>query len=499
MTSITTAASQKENTVSEGHTETSIQTIVPIITDLAPRFTRLSDEIWDHPELRWEEHASMERQIAAAAEFGARITREAGGVPTAFSAEWGAGAPVIAFLGEYDALAGLSQEAGAIERRPDTASGTTSGHGCGHNLLGTGSLLAAVATARHLQEAGLPGTVRYYGCPAEEGAAGKTFMVAGGAFDDVDAAVTNHPGDMMTADQWKSLAYTQAYFRFRGVASHAGGAPQHGRSALDAAELMNVGVNFLREHMDDTDRIHYAFTDAGRPSANVVQSAAELYYIVRSPTVARMRTLFERVKKVAAGAAMMTETELEVEFDGACAELLPNRTLEERLQTNILELGGVPFDAADQEFGRHIALGLPTGALDAVRTRYSLSEDASPFFDGVLPLVDPAHRHQMTGSTDVGDVSWVTPTVQIIAGTAAMGTPPHSWQMVSQGKSPAAHKGMIHSATAMAATAVDLLTDPALLEAARTEFDAIIAKTPYDHPIPAGTIVPPLRPGYRPA
>ncbi len=479
--------------------ESTVSTIAPIVDTLAPRFTRLSDEIWADPELRWEEHRSMERSIEAAEEYGARITRESGGVPTAFSAEWGSGKPVIGFLGEYDALASLSQAAHSTVREPDPDSDTDAGHGCGHNLLGAGSLLAAAATAKYLADAGLPGTVRYYGCPAEEIASGKTYMVLGGAFDDVDAAISNHPGDAMSADQWKSLAYTQVYFRFRGVAAHAGGAPQHGRSALDAAELMNVGVNFLREHMDDADRIHYAFTDAGGPSANVVQPTAELYYIVRSPTVSRMRLLYERVKKVAHGAAMMTETEVEIDFEGAVAELLPNRTLEERMHSNVVELGGVPFDEADQEYGRKIAEGLPTGAEADTRRRLGLALDSPPYYDGVPPLVDPAHRFQTTGSTDVGDVSWVTPTVQIVAGTATLGTPPHSWQMVTQGKSPAAHKGMIHAAKAMAATAVDLVVDPSLLQAARDEFEGIVSVTPYDRPIPEGTVPPPLRATYRPA
>ncbi|WP_028658532.1 amidohydrolase [Nocardioides insulae] len=478
---------------------TSVSKIAPLIDELGPRFTRLSDEIWAHPELRWEEHQSMKKQIEAAEEFGARITEGAGGVPTAFSAEWGSGAPVIGFLGEYDALASLSQEASSTERNPDLESGTEAGHGCGHNLLGSGSLLAAVALARHMEENGLAGTVRYYGCPAEEGAAGKTFMVAGGAFEDVDAAVTNHPMPMASAAQWKSLAYTQAYFRFRGLPSHAGANPQHGRSALDAAELMNVGVNFLREHMEDTDRIHYAFIDAGGPSANVVQPTAELYYIVRSPTVAQMRTLYERVKKVAHGAAMMTETEVEIEFDGACAEVLPNRTLEEALYANVVELGGVPFDEADQEYGRVLSAGLPDGALEGARRQLGLDGDTEPYFTGVVPIPEPAHRHQMTGSTDVGDVSWVTPTVQMGAGTAILGTPGHSWQMVTQGKSPAAHKGMIHGAKAMAAVALDMVTDADLLTRAKDEFQGIIAKTPYDHPIPEGTVPPPLRDNYTPA
>ncbi|MER7558680.1 amidohydrolase [Nocardioides sp. NPDC126508] len=478
----------------------SVSDISPLVDELAARFTRLSDEIWDEPELRWEEHESVRKQIEAAEEFGGRITRPVGGVPTAFMAEWGSGSPTIAFLGEYDALASLSQKADSVVREPDPANTSGNGAGCGHNLLGSGSLLAAVAVAKQLEQHGASGTVRYYGCPAEEAAAGKTYMVAGGAFDGVDAAVTWHPGDAMSADQWLSLAYTQAYFRFRGVAAHAGGMPHLGRSALDAAELMNIGVNFLREHMEDTERIHYAFTDAGGASANVVQPTAELYYIVRSTTVAKMRALYERVVAIAHGAAMMTDTTVEIEFDGACAEVLPNRTLEEQLYANVTELGGVPFDDEDQEYGRRMAVTLPAGAAEAARRKLGFApDDPRSLFDGIAPLVDPVHRGQMTGSTDVGDVSWTVPTVQIMGGNAALGTPFHAWQLVAQGKSRVAHKGMIHAAKAIGATALDLFGDPALLEAAREEFEAVIAATPYDKPIPEGTVPPPSRPGYRPA
>lgn len=478
---------------------TSVSDITPLVDELAPRFTRLSDEIWDEPELRWEEHESVRKQVEAAQEHGARITHAVGGVPTAFLAEWGSGEPVIAFLGEYDALASLSQKADSTVREPDPDNTSGNGAGCGHNLLGSGSLLAAAATARALAESGMSGTVRYYGCPAEEAAAGKTYMVAGGAFDGVDAAVSWHPADAMSADQFLSLAYAQAYFRFTGLAAHAGAAPHLGRSALDAAELMNIGVNFLREHMEDSERIHYAFTDAGGTSANVVQSGAELYYIVRSPTVAKMRTLYERVVQIAHGAAMMTGTTLDIEFDGACSELLPNRALEEKLYANVRELGGVPFDAEDQEYGRRMAGTLPDGAVAAARRRVGIAGEDTAFFDGIPSLVAPDRRFQMTGSTDVGDVSWVVPTVQIAGGTAVVGTPAHSWQMVAQGKSRAAHKGMIHAAKAMAATGLDLFRDAELLAQARSEFDAVVTRTPYDKPIPEGTVPPPLRPGYSPA
>ncbi|MBA8815878.1 amidohydrolase, partial [Microbacterium halimionae] len=246
--------------------------IAEIVAEIGARFTRLSDEIWSDPHLRWQEHASVEKQIEVAAEFGFQVQRNVAGIPTAFWAEKGEAGPLIAVLGEFDALAGMSQQAGALEATPNPDTANTNGHGCGHNLLGSGSLLAAVAAARYLELNGLPGRVRYYGCPAEEAAAGKTFMVKGGAFDGIDAAVSWHPGSVMSTRQVLSLAYTQVYFRFTGVAAHAGSAPHLGRSALDAVELLNVGANFLREHMPDSARVHYAITDAGGTSPNVVQA-----------------------------------------------------------------------------------------------------------------------------------------------------------------------------------------------------------------------------------
>ncbi|QBR73570.1 amidohydrolase [Microbacterium sediminis] len=476
----------------------SSETLTPSVAELAPEFVALSDAIWDEPELRWEEHASVAKQIAVAERHGGRITTNVAGIPTAFTAEWGQGGPVIAVLGEFDALAGLSQENGSTVRQPAPGNTSGNGHGCGHNLLGAGSLLAAVALAKTLEREGRAGTVRYYGCPAEEGAAGKSFMVAGGAFEDVDAAVSWHPGAGVATAQWKSLAYTQAYFRFRGVAAHAGANPQHGRSALDAAELMNVGVNFLREHMDDTDRVHYAFVDAGGASPNVVQPTAELYYLVRSATTAGMRALYERVCKIARGAAMMTETEVEIEFDGASAEILPNLVLESHLHAVVEAMGGVPYDDDDLAYGRELLTTVPADAVTHTKTTMGMSaDDDSPYFLGVPPKPDPVHRPQMTGSTDVGDVSWVVPTVQIAGATAVLGTPGHSWQMVAQGKTAAAHKGMVYCATAIGAVAYDLLTDPDLLEAAQAEHRATLAVTPYDCPIPEGVIAPPVRPGYR--
>lgn len=465
-----------------------------IIDGIRARFVRLSDEIWDHPELRWEEFTSVAKQIEAAEEEGFRITRDIGDIPTAFSAEQGEGGPVIAVLGEFDALAGLSQASGVATPEPDPNNTSGDGAGCGHNLLGSGSLLAAAAVARYLRENGLPGRVRYYGCPAEEAAAGKTFMVKAGAFDDVAAAVTWHPSSVMSTTQSLSLAYTQVYFRYAGVPAHAGAAPHLGRSALDAVELLNIGVNFLREHMADSSRVHYAITDAGGNSPNVVQSRAEVYYVVRSRTVAEMRELYDRVVRIAQGAALMTDAVLEIEFDGASSEVLPNVALERRLHANVEKIGGVPYDEADQRAAQPFTDTVPAREVAAIRARIGISaDDRRPLFDGVAPLGSTEKRNQGTGSTDVGDVSWVVPTVQIRGGTAAIGTPAHSWQMVAQGKLPAAHKGMVHAATAMAATVVDLLTDAGLRADAQAEFDGIIARTPYDCPIPDGVVAPPVR------
>jgi aminobenzoyl-glutamate utilization protein B len=464
------------------------------VDERGEEFTALSDQIWDNPELRWNEHDSMAAQIQVAQRARFTIQRRVAGIPTAFSAEYGTGGPVIAILGEYDSLAGLSQESGVATRQPDPANTSGHGQGCGHHLLGTGSLLAAVAVARFLDGNGLPGRVRYYGCPAEEAAAGKSFMVKGCAFADVDAAVSWHPASVTGVMSTNVLAYCQAYFSFAGVAAHAGASPWLGRSALDAAELMNVGVNFLREHMPQDSRIHYAFVDSGGPSPNVVQPTARLYYIVRAPDVPQMRALYERVIKIAEGAALMTETSLEVEFDGGCSELLPNAILDQAMHDIAVRLGPVPFDDADRTLAQPFVATVSPAELRMTRAMAGIdASDPSPLHDGIIPFDAAAPRQRAGGSTDVGDVSWVVPTVQCAGAVAALGTPVHSWQLVAQGKMAAAHKGMIHAAKIMGSAAASLLADDGLLARARDEFDTRIAQRPYDCPIPDGVLAPPLR------
>lgn len=466
--------------------------VAAAVDALLPRFAALSDAIWAEPELRWEEHAAVRRQVAVAREHGFTVTEGIGGIPTAFVAERGSGGPVVALLGEYDALAGLEQDAGVARRSP--AEGAGAGHGCGHHLLGSGSLLAATVLADLLAERGLPGRVRYYGCPAEEAAAGKSFLVREGVFDDVDVALSWHPHPVTTTRQILSLAYAQTRFRFHGVPAHAGVSPERGRSALDAVELMNVGVNFLREHMPSTARVHYAITDAGGVSPNVVQSQAEAYYLVRAVTVAEMEELLARVVDIARGAALMTGTELVVDHEGASAELLPNDVLERTLHGVADVLGGVPFDDADRAAAAPFAASAEEPSLRADRVRAGLPEHGDAVLhDALAPYAPQVPRTQTTGSTDVGDVSWVTPTVQIMVATSSLGTPAHSWQHVAQGTLPAAHKGMAFAASVLAGTALRLVDEPALLARAGEEFAERTRRTPYRSPIPDGVLAPPQR------
>ncbi|MNV32030.1 p-aminobenzoyl-glutamate hydrolase subunit B [compost metagenome] len=409
---------------------------------------------------------------------------------TAFIGEFGSGKPVIAFLGEFDALAGMSQLADVAQVQPREAGAT--GHGCGHNLLGVGSLMAAIALARHLKANHLPGTVRYYGCPGEEGGSGKTFMVRAGLFDDVDAALTWHPAPFNGVRSTNNLAVLEYFYRFKGVAAHASNAAHLGRSALDAVELMNVGVNFLREHMPQDCRVHYAITDTGGKAANVVQAKAEVLYLIRAPEMRQALDLAARVDKVARGAAMMTETEVEIVFDTASTNLLPNITLETAMHENMVALGPVAFDEADIAFAKRIQDTFTDEAIKSSIRLYQIKGDvfSNRKIDGSTPLHlglrdFEGQSHFRAGSTDVGDVSWVTPTAQCWTPAWAVGTNPHTWQVVAQGKSSAAHKAMAHAAKAMASTGLALMISPELLANAKREWQEKTEGSKYVCPIPA--------------
>ena len=466
-----------------------IEPIWQLVDDRRADYAALADRIWDKPEIAYDEYVSTAEHTAMLEAEGFRVTQNVAGIPTAVMGEAGEDGPVIAILGEYDALPGLSQEAGIAEPKPLPGNGL--GHGCGHNLLGTASLLAAAAVKDWMAANGIKGRVRYYGCPAEEGGAAKSFMVREGAFKDVDIAISWHPAAFSGVNDAMSLANTRIDFTFTGRASHAAAAPHLGRSALDAVELMNVGVNYMREHMPSDARIHYAMLDGGGVAPNVVQARAKVRYAIRARELPELWPLIERVKKVAEGAAMMTETKVAVEVVSAVSNLLGNTPLEQAMFRAFERLGPPQFDDADRDYARQIQTTLSAEDITSAFRRVGAKPDMTkPLCDAIVPL--DAKGAPMMGSTDVGDVSWVVPTVQARGATYAIGTPGHSWQLTAQGKSGIAHKGMIHVAKIMAATAVEALNNPGVIEAAKADYAARTADNPYVCPLPTD-VMPPIR------
>ena len=457
------------------------------VDTIKPRFVALADRVWAMPEVCYTEARSSAEHLAELRHQGFRITEKVAGIPTALMGEAGEGGPVIAFLGEYDALPGLSQEAGVAEPRPLEAGGH--GHGCGHNLLGSAALLAATAVKDWLAANKVPGRVRYYGCPAEEGGAAKAFMVRSGAFDDADIAITWHPSSFWEVVVTPSLANTRADFIFTGRTSHAAASPHLGRSALDAVELMNVGVNYMREHMPSDARVHYAVLDTGGIAPNVVQAHARVRYSIRARDLPGMNELVGRVHKVAQGAALMTETKVEMRIVSAVSNILANTPLEAALYEVMQELGPPHFDETDKDFAAKIQSTLTEKDIASVYHSIGMDPTDRPLADFLVPM--DARRNPQIGSTDVGDVSWVVPTVQVHAPTIAIGTPLHTWQVVAQGKSPAAHKAMVQAAKAMAGLGIKALTEPDLIAAAKADLTKRTARTSYVCPMP-DSVSPPL-------
>mgnify|MGYP001285990293 FL=1 len=450
------------------------------VEKLEPRFHALADQVWSTPETCYGEHLSMEAHYSELIHHGFKVKQGIAGIPTALIAEAGTKGPVIAFLGEYDALAGLSQQSDIFEEKPIKKNGN--GHGCGHNLLGSAAMQAATSLKNWMTETGTEGIIRYYGCPAEEGGAAKTFMVREKAFEDVDIAITWHPGSLTGVVRGSSLANCRVDFMFEGRASHAAGAPHLGRSALDAIELMNVGVNYMREHMPDKARIHYAIIDGGGISPNVVQSKGRVRYVVRDENTPKMLKLLERVKKIARGAAMMTETKVKIKMLAGVSNLIYNETLGEVMQRNLDLLGPPVFTNKERQYAKKMQ---STMSYNDIETAY-LQAGISEVKDQVLAesIIPPnAKEIGMSGSTDVADVSWVVPTVQLWGANYTIGTPFHSWQMTAQGKSSIAIKGMTHAATAMAATGVDVLLDKKLREDAWLDLQKLLDQNAYVSPL----------------
>lgn len=463
------------------------QKLYNTIDENAPEIIALSDAIWEYAELSMEEYKSAAYYCELLEKEGFTVERELCGIPTAFSGSFGSGSPRIGILGEFDALSGLSQVAGSTQKQSLVPGGN--GHGCGHNLLGAGSFGAALAIKKAIEAGALQGTVIFYGCPGEEGCAGKTFMARDGMFRDLDAALTWHPGSTNEVTVGSNAACMQVEYSFHGVASHAAGSPDKGRSALDAAELMHVGVQFLREHMPPHSSVHYSITDGGGVSPNVVQAEAKTVFMVRSETVRKAKELLHRVNNIAQGAALMTDTQVTTRQIDGTASTVSNEALEQVMYENMQQ---VPIPAYTQEelaFAQVLHDTCPAalpGTLSAtnrdIRAFVEEKTDGGKraMNDFIIPYV-PSTMFT-PGSTDVGDVSWLTPTAQFTTATWVSGTPGHSWQNVSLGKTGIAYKGMLQAAKILAGAAADLMESPALLEKIRKEFNKNAAEG-YDCPI----------------
>ncbi|MDP3058734.1 MAG: M20 family metallopeptidase [bacterium] len=449
---------------------------------------KLSDDIWHFAEVGLQETQSAEAIIKMLLEQGFSVERGVAGMPTAFVASYGSGKPVIGIMGEYDALPGLSQTA-HFEKVP-VKSGAP-GHGCGHNLLGVGALGAALAIKNACVEQKLPGTIRYYGCPAEETLVGKVFMVRDGLFKDVDIALTWHPG--ATNNLWaaSSLSLNSVKFTFHGRTSHAAGDPENGRSALDAVELMNIGANYLREHVVQEARIHYVITNGGG-EPNIVPALAQVWYYVRAPRRKQVEEIYERLKNIAEGAALMTDTTFDIEFLSGCYNTLHNDIIGDVLLESMREVGPPPFDDVDQAFARGMVQNYPVGhyekMVDRIKRKFNLDVNGKCLMDEISYLNDK--NEVSAGSTDVGDVSWVVPTAQFTTACSVLGTPGHSWQYAAASGMSIGHKGMIIAAKVLALTGLRFMTDSQLVEKAKEDFKCSTTGKEYVSPLPKGHLPP---------
>jgi aminobenzoyl-glutamate utilization protein B len=418
-------------------------------------------QIWDFAEVGYKENKSAALHIQHLKEAGFTVETGVAGIPTAFVATYGAGAPAIGILAEYDALPGLAQNAVA-EKSP--IAGKNSGHGCGHHLFGTASVSAGIAIKELIASGKLKGTIKVYGCPAEEGGSGKVFMVRAGLFNDLDAVIHWHPDDVNAVSTTSALANKSAKFKFYGISAHAAAQPDQGRSALDAVEAMNNMVNMMREHIPQETRIHYVITSGGK-APNVVPDFAEVYYYVRHPKRKDAVEIFDRVVKAAEGAALGTGTKFGYDIIGGTHDLLINKTLADVMQSNLEKVGGVTYSEQEKVFAKTLQPTFIGAAIDVATA------------GTVRPLSYVVEGN--SGSTDVGDVSYTKPTVGLRAATWVPGTPAHSWQAVASGGTEIGTKGMLVASKTMALTAIDLMSNPALIQKATEEFKTSIGDYKY--------------------
>jgi aminobenzoyl-glutamate utilization protein B len=451
------------------------QQILELIDQHAAHFSSVSKSIWEYAELGYQEQKSsalLQRELQAA---GFRVQAPVADEPTGFLATYGQGEPVIGILGEFDALPGLSQAA-TPDRNPVVAAGP--GHGCGHNLLGSGAALAAVALKEYMERNHVAGTLRYYGTPAEEGGGGKVYMIRAGLFRDVDVVLQWHPGSENAVSNGGMLAVTSARFLFHGVAAHAAMAPDRGRSALDAVMLMGNGIEFLREHIPSNSRIHYIVTNGGA-APNVVPDTAELYLVARNPSSTVLAGIWDRILKIGQGAALMTETTLDIKGVEGSTNILPNDALARVAQRNLEEVGGFHYTQEERHFAEELHKSLPAGGAGDLNSTAVIQPLRRP---------DP---NAPAASTDVGDVSWNVPTIGFDTATFVPGVVPHTWQAAACAGMSIGQNGMIVAAKALAATGADLFLDRQLVLDAKEDFRRQIDGKTYQSVIPAGQ-KPPL-------
>jgi len=425
--------------------------IIKKLEQKSDEYGNIAQNIWEFAEMGYQEEQSSGLLQKTLQDAGFTIEKGVAGIPTAFIAEYGSGSPVIAILGEYDALPGLSQKAVAEKK----SAGAAAGHACGHHLFGTASTAAAISTKEWLEANKSKGTIRFYGTPAEEGGSGKVYMVREGLFDDVDATLHWHPAAQNAASAGAALANKSAKFRFYGISAHAAASPEKGRSALDGVEAMDMMINMMREHIPQEARIHYVITEGGK-APNVVPDFAEVYYYARHNRRDVVIDIFDRMVKAAEGAALGTGTTMDYEMIGGTHELLPNLTLQKVMHENLSEVGGIEYTAEEKEFADKIAVTLGQEKADLATAK------------NVQPYKTEARAF---GSTDVGDVSFTVPTVGFGTATWVPGTPAHSWQAVATGGTSIGRKGMMVAAKTLTMTAIDLFKDKKLVETAKTEFE----------------------------
>ncbi|MGD0804977.1 MAG: amidohydrolase [Candidatus Bathyarchaeia archaeon] len=437
------------------------------IEDNKDQLAKISDDIWGFAESGLLEEKSSKLIADTLEKHGFKVNRGVAGMPTALTAEWGSGEPIIGVMGEYDALPGISNK--AVPRKEAIVEGGM-GHGCGHNIHGVSAMSAAIAVRYALDKGGLKGTIRFYGCPAEENYQGKIFMVGDGLFKDVDACLSHHPGHLNTASLSRSTATIHAKFNFYGKTAHAAANPEQGRSALDAVELMDVGVNFLREHIIEKARIHYVI-EAGGGQPNVVPDYARSWYYVRAPEIDQLESIYKRVEKIAEGATLMTETEVKIEMDLGSYNLIPSRTLSEVVVANMREVGAPKYTDEEQRFAAEIAKSFPKqDKIDTLKKSRMPNWEKYVDVDLVTDIFDAWDDGEVSpGSTDVSHVSWVVPTMEFGTACNILGAPGHSWQFVASSGSSIGHKSLIFAAKTMAGSVIDLMTKPEILVKAKEE------------------------------